>query len=90
MVKSSTIHIILSLAITRNWPIHKLDVKKAFLHGDLHKDVYIHQSLTLLTRVCLIMFENFVNLFIDSNKHHVFDNNTSQLLYNTIVSTFPK
>ncbi|GKB61987.1 ribonuclease H-like domain-containing protein [Tanacetum coccineum] len=45
LVKSGTIRIVLSLATSRHWLIHQLDVKNAFLHGDLSKTVYIHQSL---------------------------------------------
>ncbi|GKC13273.1 ribonuclease H-like domain-containing protein [Tanacetum coccineum] len=35
IVKPDTIRTVLSLAISRHWPIHQLDVKNAFLHGDL-------------------------------------------------------
>ncbi|GKA92548.1 ribonuclease H-like domain-containing protein [Tanacetum coccineum] len=35
VVKPATIQTILSLALTRHWPIHQLDVKNAFLNGDL-------------------------------------------------------
>nr|GEW09257.1 ribonuclease H-like domain-containing protein [Tanacetum cinerariifolium] len=37
VVKSGTIRIVLSLAISRHWLVHQLDVKNAFLHGDLAK-----------------------------------------------------
>nr|GEW05833.1 ribonuclease H-like domain-containing protein [Tanacetum cinerariifolium] len=43
VVKPATIRIVLSLAVTRNWPIHQLDVKNAFLHGQLSETIYMHQ-----------------------------------------------
>ena len=34
---------VLSLAISSDWPIHELDVKNAFLHGTLNETVYCQQ-----------------------------------------------
>ncbi|CAJ2654342.1 unnamed protein product [Trifolium pratense] len=40
-----TIRTILSLAAFEKWPVYQLDVKSAFLHGDLMEDVYVMQPL---------------------------------------------
>ena len=43
MVKPATVRTVLSLALSRQWPIHLLDVKNAFLHGPLTETVYCMQ-----------------------------------------------
>ncbi|GKB81164.1 ribonuclease H-like domain-containing protein [Tanacetum coccineum] len=43
IVKPGTIRTVHSLAAYRHWPVHQLDVKNAFLHGDLFETVYMHQ-----------------------------------------------
>jgi len=37
----TTVRTILALAASQSWPLHQMDVKNAFLHGDLKKDVYL-------------------------------------------------
>ncbi|GKC01733.1 ribonuclease H-like domain-containing protein [Tanacetum coccineum] len=51
VVKPGTIRTVLSLAASRHWPIYQLDVKNAFLHGDLSKTVYMHQPPGFLDSV---------------------------------------
>ncbi|GJV46442.1 putative RNA-directed DNA polymerase [Tanacetum coccineum] len=41
--KSAIIRTFLNLKASRHFPVHQLDVKNAFLHGDLSKIVYMHQ-----------------------------------------------
>lgn len=43
VVKPVTIRSVLHLALERDWDVHQLDVKNAFLHGRLDKPVYMHQ-----------------------------------------------
>nr|GEX19190.1 ribonuclease H-like domain-containing protein [Tanacetum cinerariifolium] len=43
VVKTATIHTVLSLAVSCDWPIHQLDVKNAFPYGHLSETVYMHQ-----------------------------------------------
>lgn len=43
VVKPTTIRTIISLAVSRSWPMHQLDVKNDFLHDNLAKTVYMHQ-----------------------------------------------
>jgi hypothetical protein len=43
VVKPATVRVVLSLALSQDWPIHQLDVKNAFLHGTLTETVYCVQ-----------------------------------------------
>jgi hypothetical protein len=39
VVKCATIHVVLSLAVSRGWSLRQLDVKNTFLHGVLEEEV---------------------------------------------------
>lgn len=43
IVKPATICMVLSMALSKSWPIHQLDVNNAFLHGTLTETVYCAQ-----------------------------------------------
>ena len=43
VVKMTYVWLFISLTATYNWDFHHLDIKNAFLHGDLQEEVYIEQ-----------------------------------------------
>jgi hypothetical protein len=45
VVKLPMVHTVLSLALSRDWLIHLVDVKNAFLHGMLTETVYCTQPI---------------------------------------------
>jgi len=38
----NSVRTLISCAVNLDWDIYQMDVKNAFLHGDLHEEVYMH------------------------------------------------
>ncbi|KAL6313697.1 hypothetical protein AAG906_010115 [Vitis piasezkii] len=43
VARLASIRLIISIAASQHWPLHQLDIKNAFLHGDLQEEVYMEQ-----------------------------------------------
>ncbi|GKB86729.1 ribonuclease H-like domain-containing protein, partial [Tanacetum coccineum] len=65
VVKPATIRMVLSLAVSRKWPIHQLDVKDAFLNDDLSET----RSLYGLRQAPRAWFQRFAGLFLSQRKY---------------------
>jgi hypothetical protein len=43
VVKSATVRLVLSLAVSRDWHLRQVNISNAFLHGVLDETAYMHQ-----------------------------------------------
>ncbi|WRX14787.1 Reverse transcriptase [Theobroma cacao] len=50
ITKLTSIRLFISMAATYNLPLHQLDIKNTFLHGDLQKGIYMEQPLGFVTQ----------------------------------------
>ena len=43
VVKITFVRLFLAIAVIRHWPLYQLDIKNAFLHGELEEKIYMEQ-----------------------------------------------
>jgi hypothetical protein len=43
IAKMDSIRLALSIAASKGWEVHQMDMKNAFLHGDLSEEIYMEQ-----------------------------------------------
>eukprot|EP00253_Pinus_taeda_P023912 PITA_23912 len=41
----NSVRLVLSFAASFKWEVHQMDVKSAFLHGELHEEIYMEQPI---------------------------------------------
>ena len=64
VAKLTSIRLLISLATTHGWDLHQLDIKNAFLHGDLAEEVYMEQPLGFVFKERLVEFVVFENQYM--------------------------
>ncbi|GAB2300803.1 hypothetical protein Dimus_038636 [Dionaea muscipula] len=57
VVRHTTVRVVLAIAASQSWKLRQLDIKNAFLHGDLREEVFMQQPKgfvdpTMPTHVC--------------------------------------
>ena len=67
ITKMNSIRLILSLAALHNWEVHQMDVKSAFLHGDLQEEIYMEQPPRMF-RITLALFVSLRNPYMALSK----------------------
>ena len=50
IVKLTSVCLFISLIASYDLDLHQLDIRNAFLHGDLQEEVYMEQPLEFLTQ----------------------------------------
>ena len=41
VAKMDSILLVLAISASKNWEVHHMDLKSAFLHRDIHEEIYI-------------------------------------------------
>ena len=52
--KMDSIWLVLAISAFKHWEVHHMDVKLAFLHGDLHDEIYMKQPEGYITDSYLV------------------------------------
>ena len=50
VARLDTVRLLIALAAHEGWEVHHMDVKSAFLNGDLNEEVYVEQPAGFIKR----------------------------------------
>lgn len=80
----TSVRSLLGISAAPRWSLYQMDVKNAFLNGDLAEEVYMRPQVVLIT--LQTMYFIFKKYFMALNKHHMLGLKNSALLFFLWVS----
>ena len=54
VAKMDSIRLVLAILASKHWEVHHMDVKLAFLHGDIHEEIYMNQTKVYISDPSLV------------------------------------
>jgi hypothetical protein len=82
----NSILLVLSLATSYKWEFHQMDVKYSFLHGDLHKEIYMEQPLGFIKNDSSLVFHLKKSLYGLKQAPHAWYSKMDSFLLDIIFS----
>ncbi|RDX85863.1 hypothetical protein CR513_32881, partial [Mucuna pruriens] len=70
IAKMTTVHTLLALVASQSWPLHQMNVKNAFLHGDL-KEEQIQFTMNKRNTLKLTVTRSEKHMIIESSTYHI-------------------
>ena len=54
VAKMDSIRLVLAISESKHWKVHHMNVKSAFMHGDIHQDIYMKHPEGYITDPSLV------------------------------------
>ena len=55
VAKMDSIRLVLAIAASKHWEVHHMDVKYAFIHGDIHEYIYMNYTEGYISDPTLVL-----------------------------------